>query len=433
MDPIVSGIIVICGLFILLALGMPIAFTMTIVGFTGLIMLIGVKGAMSSLGMVPFTNVLSYMLTVVPMFILMGQFTFHCGISDEIFDMAQKWLSRLPGGLACATVVGSAMFAACTGSSLATCATMGRIVIPEMRKAGYHPRLATGSVAGSGTLGILIPPSIASVLYAASSNESVAKMLIAGFIPGIVSAVIMMAMIVLRAKFTPGLAPATRGYSWKEKLVSIKGIWGVFAIFSIVMGSIYFGWATPTEAGAIGALGTFIIVLLRRRSKLKDVWSACCETGRMTSMIFCIFIGTTLFGLFIARTGIPMRLAEFASNLSLPPLAIVIAIFIMYIPLGLFLDTVSMILLTTPVVYPVVMALGFNGIWFGIIVIVMCEIALITPPVAFNIYVVKGVVDDIPLEEIIWGVLPFVLVELFIVALLVVFPQIILWLPRLMS
>jgi tripartite ATP-independent transporter DctM subunit len=432
MDPMIAAVLTTGVLFLLLALGMPIAFTMTLVGFGGLVLLLGLKGALSSLAIMPFDNVLSYLLTVVPMFILMGQLAFYSGISDELFELAHKWLARLPGGLACAGVVGSAMFAACTGSSLATAATMGKIVIPEMEKAGYHPSLASGSIAAAGTLGILIPPSIAVVIYAASSNESVAAMLIAGIIPGIISAVIYMGMIILRVIVKPELAPRTSGFSWKEKFVSIKGVWGLIVLFLLVMGSIYFGWATPTEAGAIGAFGTFLIASVRSRKKLVNLWNACKETVRTTSMIFTIFIGTTLFGFFISRSGLPMALAEVISNLPVHPMIIVIGLFLMYIPLGMFLDTISMILLTTPIVYPVVIALGFNGIWFGIIVIIMCEVALITPPVAFNIYVVKGVVPHIPLEEIIKGVMPFFAMDLLTIAIFIVFPQLILWLPSIM-
>jgi tripartite ATP-independent transporter DctM subunit len=433
MDPIVIGFIAILCLFIFLALGLPIAFAMTGVGFGGLVLLMGLNGALNSLKVLPFSNILSYVLTVIPMFILMGQFAFHSGISHEILDVGRKWLSRLPGGLACATVAGSAMFAACTGSSLATCATMGKIVIPDMEGAGYHKRLAAGCVAGSGTLGILIPPSIAAIIYAAASDESVAAMLIAGIIPGFLSAVLYIALIVVWSKLSPSLAPPTQGFSWKERIISLKGVWGVLVIFFIVIGSIYLGWATPTEAGAIGAFGTFIIALLRRRCTLKDLWNACCETVRTTAMIFAIFIGTTLFGYFISMTGIPMRIAEFATSLPLPPILIVIAIICIYVPLGLFLDTVSMILLTIPIVYPVISQLGFDGIWFGVIVILMCELALITPPVAFNIYVVKGVADHISLEDITKGIIPFYAVIVLIIAILIAFPQITLFLPNLMQ
>jgi tripartite ATP-independent transporter DctM subunit len=413
-------------------LGMPLAFAMTFIGFGGLVMLLGLKGALMSLEIIPFSSLLSYMLTVVPMFILMGQFAFHSGISKDLFEASHKWLSHLPGGLACATVAGCAMFGACTGSSLACCATMGKIAIPEMEKAGYHPRLASGVVAGAGGLAILIPPSIAAVIYAASSGESVGKLLIAGVIPGILSSIIYITLIILSIKLSPSLAPRTEGFSWKEKLISLKKIWGIIVIFTLVMGSIYLGLATPTEAGAVGAFGTFVIAVARKRSSLVDLWKACRETVRSLSMIFAIFIGTSLFGVFLARTGLPMRLAEFAGDLPVPPLVILIAVILIYLPLGMLLDTISIILLTTPIVYPVIIALGYNGIWFGIIVILMCEIALITPPVAFNIYVVKGVAPHIPLEDIMRGILPFIARDLLIVAVLIAFPQIALWLPSLM-
>jgi tripartite ATP-independent transporter DctM subunit len=295
-------------------LGMPLAFAMTFIGFGGLVMLLGLKGALMSLEIIPFSSLLSYMLTVVPMFILMGQFAFHSGISKDLFEASHKWLSHLPGGLACATVAGCAMFGACTGSSLACCATMGKIAIPEMEKAGYHPRLASGVVAGAGGLAILIPPSIAAVIYAASSGESVGKLLIAGVIPGILSSIIYITLIILSIKLSPSLAPRTEGFSWKEKLISLKKIWGIIVIFTLVMGSIYLGLATPTEAGAVGAFGTFVIAVARKRSSLVDLWKACRETVRSLSMIFAIFIGTSLFGVFLARTGLPMKLAESAGS-----------------------------------------------------------------------------------------------------------------------
>ncbi len=432
MDPIWAGIFAIVVMLLLLALGLPIAFTLTFVGFAGLVMLLGFHGALYSLKIVPFSAILSYLLTVVPMFILMGQFAFHSGISRDLFEFGEKWLARLPGGLACATVMGCAMFGACTGSSLACCATMGKIAIPQMERAGYHPRLAAGVVAGAGGLAILIPPSIPAVIFAASSQESVGKLLIAGVVPGIMSTFIYIALIVVSIKHSPQLAPRVAGYSWREKLISLRKVWGLITIFILVMGSIYLGWATPTEAGAVGAFGTLIIALVRRQSGLPKLWQACKETARSLSMIFGIFIGTSLFGLFIARTGLPMKFASVATSLPVAPIFILLAILFIYIILGMLLDTISMILLTTPIVYPVIIALGYNGVWFGIIVILMCEIGLITPPVAFNIYVVKGVAPHIPLEEIIRGILPFIARDLLIVAILIIFPQLATWLPNLM-
>jgi tripartite ATP-independent transporter DctM subunit len=432
MDPNLATIVVIIVMMVLLALGLPIAFTMTIVGFIGLAIVLGVEGALTSLEIIPFTSLSSYLLTVVPMFILMGQFAYHSGICNDLFEFGQKWLSGFPGGLACATVAGCAMFGACTGSSLACCATMGKIAIPEMEKAGYHPRLAAGTVAGAGGLAILIPPSIAAVMYAIVSQESVGKMLIAGILPGIFSVAIYILLIALTIKLSPGLAPSIARSSWKEKLAAFRKVWGIIIIFTVVMGSIYLGLATPTEAGAVGACGTLIIVLIRRKSSLRDIWDACLETGRSLSMIFAIFIGTSIFGLFIARTGITTKLASFVSALPLPPLFVVIAIILMYVPLGMFLDPISMVLLTIPIVYPVIISLGFDGIWFGIIITIICEVGLITPPVAMNLYVVKGVAPNISMEDIIKGALPFIARDLLIIAILIMFPQIVTWLPSLM-
>lgn len=433
MDPGVAAVITIVVLLILLALGMPIAFTTILVGFLGLALLLGIKGALNSLAVIPFGHLCTYLLTVVPMFVLMGQFAFHARISNDLFMVAQKWLSRLPGGLACATVAGCAMFGACTGSSLACCATMGKIAIPEMEKAGYHPRIAVGSVAGAGGLAILIPPSVPAVLYASASEVSVSKMLIAGILPGILSAIILIGFITLTVKRNPSLAPMTAGFSWKERLKALRSIWGILLIFTLVMGSIYMGWATPTEAGSVGAFGTLVAALARRRSSLHEIWIACLETARSVSMIFFIFVGTSLFGFFLSRAGIPMRITEFISALPFPPIVIYICIILFYIPLGMFLDTVAMILLTTPIVYPLIIHLGFNGIHFGIILILMCEIGLITPPVAFNLYVVKGVAPHISMEDIMRGALPYVGRDLLIVTILMIFPQIPLWLPNMMT
>lgn len=433
MDTSIICLIVIATLFILLFLGMPIAFSMTLVGFIGLIMLLGTKAAFTSLGMVPFSGLLSYMLTVVPMFIIMGQFAFESGISTDIFDVSQKWLARLPGGLACSTVLGCAMFAACTGSSLACAATMGKIAIPQMEKKGYNPRFAAGCVAAAGTLGILIPPSIPAVLYASCTDVSVSKVLVGGIIPGIVSAGLYMIMIVLVAKFRPGTAPSGDSFTWKEKIKSLKGIWGITIIFLAVMGSMYAGWATPTEAGALGAVATFFIAFVRLGKDWRKIWGACMETARVTAMIFTIFIGTTLFGLFLSRTGLPASLAEYVTGLGYSRYVILSAIIFFYIPLGMFLDTFSMILLTVPITYPMIRSLGFDGVWFGIMIIVVCEVALVTPPVAFNLYVVHSVAPHISLMEIIRGVIPFFFVMLLTIVILILFPELVTWLPSMME
>jgi len=434
LDPALISMISILALLVLLTLGMPIAFATTLTGFAGLVLLLGIKGALHSLGAIPFGSLSSYLLTVVPMFILMGQFAYHSDISKEIFGSAKIWLSWLPGGLACATVAGCAMFGACTGSSLACCATMGKIAIPEMEKQGYHPAMAVGSVAGAGGLAILIPPSIPAVLYASVSNESVGKMLIAGILPGVLSIVIFISFIVFIVKRNPNVAPKTVRFSWSDRLKALRGVWGMILIFIFVMGSIYMGWSTPTEAGAVGAFGTLAIALARRRSSLGEIWrGAFLETVRSVSMIFFIFIGTQLFGFFLTRAGIPMMAAKGIASLPMPPIFIYIMILLSYIPLGMFLDTVSMILLTVPIAYPVITELGFNGIHFGILIILMCEIGLITPPVAFNLYVIKGVVPNISLGNIMKGALPYVGRDLLIVIILMIFPEIVLWLPNLMQ
>jgi tripartite ATP-independent transporter DctM subunit len=339
-------------------------------------------------------------------------------------------MSRLHGGLAMASVTGCAMFAAVSGSSMATAAAMGKLAVPEMLRYRYEPGLATGVVAASGTLGSLIPPSILMVLYGIFTEESVGKLLLAGLIPGILSALIYMGMIWLRARANPDLAPSAEPSSWAEKFASLKGAWSISILFLIVMGGIYSGFVTPTEASAVGAAGAWVLAFVTGRMNREKSRLVLVETVKQTTAIFTLVLGAKLFVGFIALTQIASYLTVFAGSLDLPPLVIMLVLSLIYIVLGTFMDPIGMMLLTLPVVTPVIHSLGFDLIWFGVIMVKFLEIGLITPPVGLNVYVLKGVVgSEVPLDTIFKGILWFLAMDVLTLAVLIIFPEISLWLP----
>jgi len=325
---------------------------------------------------------------------------FIAGLTDDIFFTARQWVGHLPGGLAIASVFGCAGFAACTGASTASAAIMGRVAIPEMRKYGYHPRLAAGVVAASGTLASLIPPSVILVIYGIITEQSIGALLIGGFIPGVISAIIYAGMIYTRVKISPELGELQPKVSWKEKFYALKGTWGVLVLIFLIIGGIYSGVFTPTEAGGAGAFSAFLMALFMRRLTLKRLKESLLETGQTTIMIFSIIVGVLIFVRFLALTGLPATFAEFVLDLPLPRLIVILLIMSIYVFLGMFLDAIGMMMLTLPIVFPAVVALGYDPIWFGIIIVKMCEICLITPPVGLNCYIVRSVAPDIPLEEV---------------------------------
>lgn len=434
------------GLGVLLALiflRVPIAFALASVGFVGLVLIIawpaggefdldrGWTAAWAYISFEPYAFIASFPLVAVPLFLFMGYVAFHAGFTRDIYHTARVWLSSFHGGLAMASVAGCAMFAAVSGSSLATAAAMGKLAVPEMLRYKYDKGLATGVVAASGTLGSLIPPSILMILYGIFTEQSVGKLLIAGFIPGVMSAAIYMAMIWVRAKVAPELAPPPGQVSWRERIVSIKGTWSIIVLFIIVMGGIYLGIVTPTEAAAMGAAGAWLLAFLARRVNKENARNSIVETLLQTSSIFAVVLGAKIFVGFIAISGIAGYLAEWAIALDLPPLGVLLALSVVYIVLGTFMDPLGIMLLTLPVVTPVVEALGYDLIWFGVIMIKYLEIGLITPPVGLNVYILKGVVGDaVPLETIFKGILWFLAMDVVTLFLLIAFPQITLWLPN---
>lgn len=432
MDPVTVGIICLCLFFILVIVGMPIGFSFAIVGFLGFITIRNLNQALSLLGLIPYSWCSGYMLIVIPLFVLMGQFAFHSGISRDLYNTGYKWVGKQPGGLALATQLACTGFAACSGSSLASAATMGVVALPEMRRYNYNPRLATACVAAGGTLGILIPPSVIFIIYGLITETSIGRLFIAGILPGLLLSLFFLILIYVLCRRDPQLGPRGPHFSWRERFKSLWNVWGMLTLFLLVIGGIYFGIFTPTEAGAIGAFGAFLITIIRRKLTRETLVATLKGTVQTTAMIFMIVIGAQIFNSFLALSGVPLMIAGWIASLPLPPYAILLAVLFLYIPLGMVMDALPMILLTLPTLFPVVVDLGFDPILFGVLVVLMCELANISPPMGMNLYIVKGAAKDVPVEQIILGVVPFAILMLVFIAVLIIFPQISLFLPSLM-
>jgi len=356
----------------------------------------------------------------------MGDFAYHAGLTRACFDTARLWLARLPGGLAIATVAGCALFGACAGSGVAAAGAMGRVSIPEMLRYGYDRKLACGSVAAAATLAVLIPPSIVMVVYAILTEVSIGRLLLAGYIPGVLSALILMAMIMYRCSRDPSLAPAVPiKITWSDRLRSLKDIWGITLLIGLVLGGIYTGFVTATEAAAIGALGAFILMITAKQLNRATFRDSMLETARTTGMIFLLLVGASIFTGFMAISGVPQVLAEVIVEGKYSMWTVLLIICVAYLFLGMFLDSISMMLLTLPVLLPVLKGLDVNLIWFGIIVVKLVEIGCITPPFGITVYVVKGVVgNSVPLEDVFRGIWWFLAMEILTLVILIMFPAI---------
>ena len=433
LNPSTSGLVGIGILVVLLFSGLQIGLVIGLVGLLGMAYLITSSAALGLLGTVPFRTMASYSMSVVPLFILMGAFCFYSGLSKDLYWTTYRWLGRLPGGLAMATVGACAGFAAVSGSSLATAATLGTVALPEMKKYKYNDRLATGCVAAGGTIGVLIPPSVVLVIYAILTDQSIGKLFFAGFIPGVLEAVFYMVTIYILCKRNPLFGPPGPRTTLAEKVISLKDTWGVLMLFGLVMGGIYFGIFSPTEAAGVGATGAFLFALSKRKITWQNFTAGIMETGRTTAMVFLILIGAMIFGYFLAVTRLPFELADFVVGLPVNRYIILAGILLVYFFLGCIMSAIAMILLTVPIFFPVIMALGFDPIWFGIIIVRVCEVAMITPPVGMNVYVIYGVAKDVPLYTIFRGIVPFLIADMLHIALLVAVPQISLFLPGLMK
>jgi C4-dicarboxylate transporter DctM subunit len=434
MSPVLVGILGFIVLFSLLALGLPIGAGMALVGFVGTWFLISDVAAFTKLAVVPFQTVTDYSLAVLPLFILMAQVVFVSGMGRDLFNLASKWLGHKRGGVAMAAVAGSGVFAAVSASSIATATTMGLVSIPEMRRLKYDPALATGAVAAGGTMGVLIPPSGALIIYGILTETSIGKLFAAGIIPGILEALFYILVIGILCWWKPKLGPPAEKAPLREKIKSLGGCGEIVALIIFVLTGLIIGWFTPTEAGAVGAFGAIIMCALRGRLTWDSFKTAIVETLKTTGMIYGILIGALIFNVFVAASTIPYVLSEFIGNMALPPHAILVMVLVLYFFLGCFLDVAAMTVLTIPIFFPLVVSLGFNPIWFGIIFVRMAEIAMITPPIGMNTFVIAGVVKEmgIPMETVFKGIIPFLLADFLHVTLLILFPSLSLFLVKLM-
>jgi C4-dicarboxylate transporter DctM subunit len=433
MDPFVLGILSIALMIALTFLGVPIALALLAIGAAGNIYLMGLPQTAMQVHMITWETGTNFLLIAVPLFVFMGQLVYHTQIASDLYDFVHKWFGRLPGGLAVTGVFTSAGFGAITGSSVAAIATMGIMVMPEMKKYKYNLRLATGSLASAGTLAIMIPPSIPMVIYGVWTETSIGKLFIAGVVPGILLAVGFCGMIVVRCVLDPKLGPAGPVYSWTERLTALTKLLPTAIIFIIVLGGIYGGVFTPTEASAIGAVGVLAVALVMGRLTVKRLTESLWQTGEISAMIYAILIGGVMFSRLLVQTDVTPALVNYIGALQVSPNTVIFLFSIMFLLLGAVLDTFGMLILTLPLVFPICRSLGFDPVWFGIYMTVMMEIAMLTPPIGLNVFVMQRVTPEVPLSEIFRGVLPFVIICLFLVLLIVAFPQLALWLPSTMG
>ncbi|OMH33586.1 TRAP transporter large permease [Motiliproteus sp. MSK22-1] len=426
------GLLAFAVMFVLIAIRVPIAIAMGIVGAVGGLILNGPESVGFIMGSTPFESVFPYSLSVVPLFIMMGVFAARAGLSRALYDAVNVFIGHRKGGLAMATVGACAAFGAICGSSLATAATMCRVAMPEMRRKGYDDGLASATIAAGGTLGVLIPPSVIMVIYAILTEQSIGKMFAAALIPGIVATALYMLAIWVRTSRNPLLGPADKRVNWAGRLKAMKNVWPVALLFGVVIGGIYLGWFSPTEAAAIGAAGAFFLALLKRQLSGKIFLSSLSETASTTGMIFLILIGTAVFNYFVETTGLPQSLVETVGNLGWNPYIILIMLVIFYIILGCFMDALSMILLTLPFVYPLINSMGFDPIWFGVIMVSVVEVGLITPPVGMNLFVILASTPGLRLQTISRGIVAFLIADVMRLVLLISIPALSLWLPSVM-
>lgn len=435
MTPEVIGLIGIILMLLLIMLKVPIAYSMFIVGFLGFAVIVSPDAALSMVGTEIFSNFSSYTLSVIPMFVWMGFIAYYSGVGTNLYALANRFLGRLPGGLAIATQAACAIFGAICGSNTATAATIGAIAIPEMKKYGYDDSLSTASVAAGGALGILIPPSVIFILYGAATEQSIGKLFIAGIVPGILLMLLYMLTIYILVIKNPSLAPvADKDAMAEEGTIFKSGLAEIFFTFFVSLGGLFAGYFTPTEAGAVGAGSILLITFLRKKLTWDGFRKSLLDTTRTTGMIMLLVAGAMVFGRFIAVSRLPFEMANWASSLALPPFIILALILVIYAILGCFIDALALILLTVPIFYPVVVnILGYNPIWFGVIIVLVVAAGVITPPVGMNVFIIKGVAKDVPLEKIFKGIWPFLFALVICIVILLIFPQLTTFLPDLLG
>ncbi|MDO4723934.1 MAG: TRAP transporter large permease [Comamonadaceae bacterium] len=424
------SLIGVLALLVLLFLGLPIAWGMLLVGVAGFSYLASLEAGLAMAAQTSFDTAMNYNFTVLPLFILMGNLVNASGLARDLYRVAYAFIGHLRGGLAMATILACAAFSALCGSSMATTAAMGRVALPNMRKYGYDDRLAAGSIAAGGTLGILIPPSVMLVVYGILTETDIGKLFAAGMLPGTVAIFMYLVTVVLVTAWRPELGRAGERAGWAERWQAAKGVVAIAVLFLIIMGGIYGGVFTPTEAAGIGVAATFVMTLKRRGWQPRMYLKVLVEAAQTSTVMFALIIGALVFTNFLTVAGLPSALLEFIRGLDVPPLAVILMICLAYLVMGCFLETMSMVLLTVPIFYPVVASLGFDLIWFGIVVVVAAEISLITPPLGLNIFMIKNVIPDMRLGAIIRGVTPFVVTDILRLLLLIVVPWLVLVVPQ---
>ncbi len=430
MSPETTGLLGIIAMLVLLALRMPIGVAMLLVGAVGFGMLHGVQNAMYMLGSYPYGSAAVYDLAVIPLFVLMGNVAGVSGMARDLFAAAYAWIGHWRGGLSSATIVACAGFAAVCGSSVASAVTMGRVCLPEMKRYGYDDRLATGTVAAGGTLGILIPPSTAFIIYAILTEQSIGRLLLAGFFPGILLAALFVITITMWTRRNPELGPPGPRADGAERLRTLGRSGPMVAIVLASIGGIYLGVFTPGEAAAVGAFLAILYAAWNRTLSGDAIKTILIETSNITAFVFLVLIGALVFGPFLALSGLPQQVAAWLTSFDVPAWVILAFLMVLYIFLGMFLEGFSMLVLTLPIVIPIVQALGYDLIWFGVLMVIVLEMGLISPPVGINVFVVKGLVPDVPLTTVFAGILPFWIAMGVCLIIIILFPQIALFLPN---
>ncbi|GAB6143282.1 TRAP transporter large permease [Desulfocicer niacini] len=419
------------GIFLLLALfftRMPVAYVMALVGFLGYSFLTNINAGLMILSRDIYSVFSSYSLTLIPLFVFMGYVAFYAGTSSRLYDVANKFLGRVEGGLSMATIGACTAFGAICGSATATAATMGTIALPEMKRYKYGPEISTGCVAAGGTLGSLMPPSVVLIIYGISTQQSIGKLFIAGIFPAFFIMVLFFFAISIYCKLKPGQAPPGEKFTIKEMVLSLLDLWETILVFLFVMGGMFFGFFTPTKAGAVGSMAILIIVMVQKKLDWKGLWMAIHETLRISCMVLMLITGATIFGHFLALSRIPMETAGMVSTLTWPSWSIMTLICIVYIIGGCFIDSLALIMLTIPIFYPIVVNLGYDPIWFGIIIVLLSQMGIITPPVGINVYVVSAIAKQ-PITVVFRGITPFLIALIVGTGFMIAFPVIVTFLP----
>ena len=427
-----AGVIGFAAVLVLIALRVPVAIAMGVIGALGYGVVNGWSSLPFVLGRAPFESVFPISLSVLPLFIMMGIFSAHGGLSRSLFGTVAAFVGHLRGGLALATIGACALFGAVCGSAIATAATMGRVALPEMKRLGYDDRLASASVAAGGTLGVMIPPSILFVIYGLMTEQSIGKLLAAGILPGILGTVLYMLAVGVATARNPKLGPAGPRSSWQERIAALKNVWSVVLLIGVVLGGMYFGWFSPTEAAAVGAFGAVVLAWLSGKLSRRGFMDAVKETAMTTGMIFAILIGAGIFNYFIDSTQLTDALIQWVRELGWNRWAVMFALMVMYIILGALMDELAMMLLTVGAVFKLITALGFDPIWFGVMFVTVCEIGMIVPPVGINLFVIQSV-SGLPLQTIVRGITPFVAADCVRMLVIALVPALATWLPSLMD